>query len=47
MSRIIFINGILASSEDKKLLSYNILHTDLQFSVTEDEFGTQYVTTFD
>lgn len=44
---IVFINGILATKEDKELLSYNILHNDLQFDVTQDQFGIQYVTTFD
>lgn len=47
MERIVYINGILASAEDKELLSYNILHNDLEYDVTQDEFGIQYVTTFD
>lgn len=47
MEKVVFINGILATKEDKRLLSYNILHKDLQFDVIQDENGVQYVTTFD
>ena len=47
MEKIVYINGILATSEDKRLFEYNILHKDLQFDVIQDENGVQYVTTFD
>lgn len=47
MNKIVFINGVLASKEDKKLLSYNIIHNNIDFDVKRDKFGIQYVITFD
>lgn len=47
MDRVVVINGVLATQEDKNLLSYNILYNNLEFDVKVDEFGVQYVTTFD
>lgn len=43
----IFINGVLATREDLDLLNYRILREDLEFTAEADEFGNQYVTTFD
>lgn len=44
---MVYINGILATEEDRELLNYNIIHNNLQFTATRDENGVQYVTTFD
>lgn len=42
---MVFINGVLASAEDKEVLNFNILHKNLRFNVTKDKYGNQYIET--
>ena len=44
---MIFINGSLASKEDREALMSNILYKNLQFTATKDSFGNQYIETFE
>lgn len=43
---IVFINGILATKEDKQALSRDIIEKNIDFSVKVSDTGIQYVTTY-
>lgn len=46
MEKKVYINGVLATSEDKRVLTYNILQYGVKIDVIEEN-GVQYVTTSD
>lgn len=43
---IVFINGILATKEDKQALHKDIVKNNIDFSVKVSDTGIQYVTTY-